>query len=165
MIPVCVLVEVLAIVGLIVGVPVAVAGTAALLAATPASAVAIWRILKTDRTLNEVVDAGFFLFTWTSLPCLLALHATDGVGENVFRFIIAARVFAAVSLWRAVPEASQAIVVTSWCERHLARRNRCSDGDRLGELLVSIRTINPRSGLRDEYVFLWRALGRDSIGY
>jgi hypothetical protein len=100
MIPICVLVELLAIVALIVGVPVPAAGTTALLAATPASAVTIWRTLKTDKTFNGVVDTAFYFSTWTSLPCLLALHATDGVGENVFRLIIAARVFAAVSLWK-----------------------------------------------------------------
>jgi len=100
MIQICVLVELLAVVALIVGVPVPVAGTAALLAATPATAVAIWRILKTDKTFTGVVDTAFLFFTWTALPCLLAMHARDGVGENVFRFIIAARVFAGVSLWR-----------------------------------------------------------------
>lgn len=95
-----VLLEIVAIVALILGVPVPVAGTAALLTATPASAMAIWRSIKTDRTSTGFVDLAFFFFTWALLPCLLALHATDGVGENVFRLIITARVFAAVSIWR-----------------------------------------------------------------
>lgn len=107
MIPICVLVELLAIAALIVGVPVPVAGTLALLAATPATAVALWRILKSDRTFNGVVDSAFYLFTWTLLPCLLALYATDGVGENVFRLIVAARVFAAVCIWRFCSQSRQ----------------------------------------------------------
>ena len=100
MVRVGVLIELLAIIALVVGVPIPIAGTVALIAATPTSAVAILRTLKTDMTAIGVIDVAFYFFTWTSLPCLLALHATDGVGENVFRLIIAARVFATVSLWR-----------------------------------------------------------------
>ena len=96
----CVLVELAAIVALIVGVPVPLAGMVALLAATPATAVVIWRILKTDKTVSGVVDVAFLFFSWASLPCLLALHARGGVGENVFRLIVALRVFAAVSIRR-----------------------------------------------------------------
>jgi hypothetical protein len=95
-----VLVELLAIIALIAGIPVPIAGTVALIAATPTSAVAILRTLKTDKTANGVVDTAFLFFTWSLLPCLLVRYATGGVGENVFRFTIAARIFAVVSIWR-----------------------------------------------------------------
>ncbi len=107
MIHISVLVELTAIVALIVGVPLPLAGTVALLAATPATAVLIRRILKTDKTVSGVVDLAFLFCSWTSLPCLLVLHATDGVGENVFRLIVAVRVFAAVSIWRLYSQSMQ----------------------------------------------------------
>ena len=94
------IVELLAILALIVGVPVPIAGTVALIAATPTTAIAILRILKINLTASDAVDIAFLFFTWVLLPCLLVLHAKDGVGENVFRFIIAARFFAAASIWR-----------------------------------------------------------------
>lgn len=100
MMHICVIAELLAVIALIMGMSVPIAGTAALLAATPASAVTIGRILKTEKSFSGVVDTAFLFFTWALLPCLLALHATDGVGENVFRLIVSARVFAAVSIWR-----------------------------------------------------------------
>ncbi len=95
-----VLLELLAIIALIAGVPIPIAGTLALVAATPTSAVAILRILKTDKTALGMVNAVFLISTWIILPCLLVQYATDGVGENVFRFTIAARIFAAATIWR-----------------------------------------------------------------
>lgn len=95
-----VLIELLAIIALIAGIPVPVAGTVALIAATPTSAVAILRILKSKKTASSAVDIAFLFLTWTLLLCLLLQYATVGVGENVFRFTIAARLFAAASLWR-----------------------------------------------------------------
>ncbi|WP_182865591.1 hypothetical protein [Stieleria mannarensis] len=94
------LVELSAIIALIAGVPVPIAGTAALIAATPTSAIAIFRIAKSEKTASGAVDMAFLFLTWGMLPCLLVRCATDGVGENVFRFIIAARVFAVASIWR-----------------------------------------------------------------
>ena len=95
-----VLVELLAIIALVAGVPVPVAGAVALIAATPTSAVAIYRTLKADHTAIGVVNVAFLFFTWSLLPCLLVMYATDGVGENVFRFIVTVRIFAAVVIWR-----------------------------------------------------------------
>jgi hypothetical protein len=94
-----VLIELLATIALIVGVPIPIAGTVALIAATLTSAVAILRKLKTDNTLIGVIDVVFYFFTWTLIPCMLVQYATNGVSENLFRFLIAARVFAAASLW------------------------------------------------------------------
>ena len=110
-----VLVELLAIIALIAGVPVALAGTVALIAATPTSAVAIYRTLKTERTAIGAVDVAFLFFTWAMIPCLLLQHATGGVGENVFRFIVSIRIVAAVSIWRHSSE---------WHKRS----NDCDDG-------------------------------------
>jgi hypothetical protein len=93
-------IELLAIIALIVGVPIPIAGTVALIAATLTSSVAILRILKTDNMAIGVIDVVFYFFTWTLIPCMLVQYATDGVSENLFRLVIAARVFAAVSLWR-----------------------------------------------------------------
>jgi len=94
------LVELLAIVALIAEIPVAIAGTVALIAATPTSAYTIYRILRTDKSATGVLEVVFLFLTWTMLPCMLLLHATDGVGENVFRFFVAVRIFAAASIWR-----------------------------------------------------------------
>jgi hypothetical protein len=95
-----VLIELLAIIAMIIGAPIPVAGMVALIAATPTTAVAIFRTWKTDKTVNGVIELVFYFFTWIALPCLLARYATDGVGENLFRFTIAARIFAAVCIWR-----------------------------------------------------------------
>ena len=106
MIRVCVLAELLAIIALIAGIPVTVACTVAIIAATPATAVAIYRILKNDKSGAGFVDVDIVVLflTWTMLPCLLLLHATAGVDENVFRFVVAARTFAAASIWRHTSE-------------------------------------------------------------
>lgn len=93
------LAELLAIIALIAGIPVLVAGTVALIAATPTSAAVIYRILRTDKTGMGVLNVLFFFFTWAMIPCLLLLHVTNGVDENVFRFVVAVRIFAAVSAW------------------------------------------------------------------
>lgn len=93
-------VELLAIIALIAGVPVPIAGTVALIAATPTSAVAILRIWRTSKSILGVIDLAFLFFAWALLPCLLVRYATDGVGENMARFTIAARVFAAASIWK-----------------------------------------------------------------
>ena len=95
-----VLIEVLAIISLTAGVPIPIAGTIAWISAMPTSAVAILRILKSDQTVVGAIDIAFLFFTWTLLPCLLLRYATDGVGENVFLITIAARLSAAVNLWR-----------------------------------------------------------------
>lgn len=93
-------VEVLAIAALIAGIPVVFAAMIALIAATPTSAYTIYRIFRTDKSGTGVVDVVFLFLTWTMLPCMLLLHATDGVGENVFRLMVAVRVFSVVSIWR-----------------------------------------------------------------
>ncbi len=95
-----VFVELLAIIALIADVPIPIAGTVALVAATPTSAVAILRILKTEKTALEVVNAVFLFSTWLMLPCLLVQYATDDAGDNVFRFTVAVRIFAAATIWR-----------------------------------------------------------------
>lgn len=107
MISICLLVELLAILALILGMPVPVAATVALFAATPATAITIWSLLKTDKSLHGVLDIVFLFSTWGLLPCLLVLHAKDGVGENMFRFMVASRIFAVVSIWRIRPRWKQ----------------------------------------------------------
>ncbi len=121
MMQLCLLVELLAIIALIAGVPIPIAGTVALIAATPTSAISIIRILKSGMTASAAIDIGFLFFAWIMLPCLLVQNATDGVGENVFRFIVAARVFAAASIWRHLSQrrADSAILVTDGKNRVL----------------------------------------------
>jgi hypothetical protein len=98
MISICVKVELLAIMALIVGVPVPVAATVALLAATPATAITIWSLLNAEQSLHGVVDILFLFITWALLPCLLALHGTYGVDGNLFRLIVVSRIFAAITI-------------------------------------------------------------------
>ncbi len=93
------LIELLAIIALVLGVPVPVSATVALIAATPTTAVALFRLLKSDRGGGGPVDVAFLFFTWAMLPCLVALYATGGVSETAFRFIVTIRVFAAASIW------------------------------------------------------------------
>lgn len=95
-----VFVELVAIIAVMGGVPVPISGTVALLAATPVSAIVIYRLLKLDRSGGSLVDVVFHFFTWAMLPCLLAMYATDGVGEANFRFIVATRLAAAADTWR-----------------------------------------------------------------
>ena len=95
-----VLAELLAIIALIVGVSIPIAGTLALIAATPTSAIAIFKILKSDKTASGAIETAFLFLTWILLPCMLMQYANEGIGENVFRFIIAARVFAGASIWK-----------------------------------------------------------------
>ena len=94
-----VLVELLAIVALMLGVPVPISASVALLAATPTTAVTLFRLLKSDKSGGSLVDVAFLFFTWAMLPCLVALYATDGVSETTFRFIVAIRVAAAFNIW------------------------------------------------------------------
>ena len=63
-------IELLAIIALIAGVPVPIAGTVALIAATPTTAIALRRIFKIKMTAMDAVDIAFLFFTWALLPCL-----------------------------------------------------------------------------------------------
>lgn len=94
-----ILIELLALIALMSGIPVPVSATVALVAATPTSAIAIYRLLRSDKSGGGVLDVVFLFFTWTMLPCLLLLHATDRESEAVVRLIAWTRVFAAVSIW------------------------------------------------------------------
>jgi len=106
-----VLVELLAIIALMLGVPVPISATVALAAATPTTAVALFRLLKSDRSGGSVVDVAFLFFTWALLPCLIALYATDGVSETVFRFVVTVRVFAAANIWAMLNQSHHSVTV------------------------------------------------------
>jgi len=94
-----VLIELLAIIALMLGVPVPISATVALIAATPTTGVALFRLLNSDRSGGTLIDVAFLFFTWAMLPCLVALYATDGVSETTFRFIVTVRVAAAFNIW------------------------------------------------------------------